>query len=423
MYISISRKGVMMKNLVLNFALAGAVLLSPGALLYAQVGSSSGGIGIQTIFDNPLVFQNNPLVCGDVTQAGTAIAGDADGADNDILTLGDNGTSGQIPVAGIPATAKVAQARLYWTVLTDDAEDSFTGAAINFNGTPILGTKIATSGDTPCFPQENTLAYRADVTALVPSPGNGTYTVSGFPGGNAIGSVAVDPAPNFTEGTTLQIMWSNESTTFRQIASYEASGAGILPVSLSGDTLTQTLGNFLTNAAGAVSGKLYEVVGNGQNLGSSELVDVDGLVNLNDTLDGSSAGTPAETCSYTDSAQNDCFWDDDAPDISAALTNADTSVTYNYTQTVDCHDFPALVVSVSTDLTFGDYCEDGGAFVDAQCPAAGPLGGGTWANHGDYVSCVSEAANAYLANNNTVCSTSCIVNPRARSNVGRGGQP
>jgi hypothetical protein len=35
------------------------------------------------------------------------------------------------------------------------------------------------------------------------------------------------------------------------------------------------------------------------------------------------------------------------------------------------------------------------------------------------VSCVAHAANTYLLEHNTVCSTSCIVNPRARSNVGK----
>jgi hypothetical protein len=163
------------------------------------------------------------------------------------------------------------------------------------------------------------------------------------------------------------------------------------------------------------------VLGNGQTNATEDLSVTGGAgtTTFDNTLDGSTVAKAANTCSYTDVGLTECFWDDDVQDISGAIAAGDTSVTFNYALVTDCHDFPALALSVKSTVSFADYCARGGAFVDALCPADGPLGGGEWANHGDYVSCVAHAANTYLLENDTVCSTSCIVNPRARSNVGK----
>lgn len=401
-----------------------ATLLYP-AVLHAQDGRIAGPspalIAPAAVGEiDPLVLTSNQLVCGDLSQAGTPIAGNALGADG-VLGGGDDGNSGKITIAGIPATATVHKATLYWTVLTNNAESSSTGASITFNGTGVLGVKMGTNSTSPCFTQDNTIAWKADVTALVGSPGNGVYTVAGFPGGNQIST----GANTWTEGATLQVMWTtDDDTPLRWINSYEApAGAGNLFVSPgSGNTIGQVLGGFTASGA-PTSGKLFEVIGNGQGNGTEDLSVSGGagVVTFDDTLDGSTVAKAANTCSYTDSPITECYWDDDVQDISGAIAAANTQVTFRYTMGSDCHDFPALAVSVKSDVSFAAYCAEGGAFVDAECPEAGPLGGGEWANHGDYVSCVAHAANTYLLENSTVCSTSCIVNPRARSNVGRGG--
>lgn len=410
---------------------AAATLLLPGSVLYAQQTGTDGRVpgptpalispaAVEAI--NPLVPSSNQLVCGDLTQAGTPIAGNALGADG-VLGGGDDGNSGKITIAGIPATATVRKATLYWTVLTNDAESSSTGASITFNGTGVLGVKMGTAAISPCFPQENTLAWKADVTALVASPGNGVYTVAGFPGGNQIS----EAANTWTEGVTLQVMWTtDDDTPLRWINSYEAPpGAGNLVVTtLPGDTVGQVLGGFTASAL-PTSGKLYEVIGNGQVGPGAADEDLSvsgggGTVFFNNTLDGSTVAKAPNTCSYTDLPVTECYWDDDVQDISGAIAAGNTSVTFRYESVGDCHDFPALAVSVKSNVAFADYCAAGGAFVDEQCPA-----GGDWKNHGEYVSCVAHAANTYLLENSTVCSTSCIVNPRARSDVGKkgGGNP
>ena len=380
-----------------------------GVMLFAQVGTVGGRTTaapeINASFANPQGRVLHTAVCGGVTQQGTPIAGNASGG----------GTSRSITISGVPGTATVRRATLYWTVLTNVDQTSPTGGSIMFDGNGIAGTKIGTQTGTPCFPQANTIAWKADVTALVPSPGNGTYSVSGFPGGNALGG------NEFTEGVMLQILWTDPSAALRDIAVYETpEGTGGLAVTNAiGDTFNQTLA-FNINASGPVSGTLYEVIGNGQS--APELFSVSGpggVVNLDNTLDGSTSEFAAGTCSYTDAADNtECYWDDDAPDFTGALTNTTTSVMVNYELTSDCHDFPANTVSVSTDAA--GVCLTGGEFVDAQCPPDG-----TYKNHGDYVSCVAQAAEQFLAD--LACgpsfpfeeTQSCIVNPRARSDVGK----
>jgi hypothetical protein len=70
--------------------------------------------------------------------------------------------------------------------------------------------------------------------------------------------------------------------------------------------------------------------------------------------------------------------------------------------------------------TVAEACAEGGAAADAACPT-----GGLYRNHGAYVSCVAAATNAYLATLTGFTSdeleeiSSCIVNPRARSSVGK----
>lgn len=384
-----------------------AIALSLSSVpLFAQVGMVPPGkapLSPAVSYVNPQTVVLHTSVCGGVTQQGTPIAGNAAGS----------GTSGSITIAGIPSSATVKKATLYWTVLTNDLETSNTGGSIEFEGSGVTGTKIGTRNGTPCFPQANTIAWKADVTALVLNPGNGTYTVSGFPGGNATAG------PNFTEGVTLQILWTDPSAPLQDVAVYETpAGTGGLAVTNDiGDTFNQTL-SFNINASGPPSGTLYEVIGNGQS--APETFNVSGpggTVNLDNTLDGSTSEHAANTCSYTDSGTTDCFWDDDTPNITGALTNTATSVSMNYTLTNDCHDFPADTVSVSTDAA--GVCVTGGQFVDAQCPPTG-----SYRNHGAYVSCVAHAAEQFLASLGcgpsfpSAETESCIVNPRARSSVG-----
>lgn len=356
-------------------------------------------------FVDPMDLVEQKVVCGEKAVQGTPIAGNACGADGSCGNA-DDGNSGTITILGIPVTATVRQATLYWTVLTNSDEASNKGQTISFDGNLITGTKIGFSlGNTPCFPQSSTFAWKADVTSLVPSPGNGTYTLTGFPGGNGIFGV------DFTEGVTLDIVFSDPSLPPKIVVVFE----GLAVTNSFGDTLTQTLTGFQTNASGPVAATWCPVIGNGQS--ASETLSFDSIDFSNDLLlDGGTSEIPANGCSYTDSSQVDCFWDDDKPDVSAAIGNSDTSATVNYTLTSDCHSFVAMQLVVSTDAR--GVCFKGGEVVDAACPPIDAL----YRNHGAYVSCVAHAAEGFLAPLTCIPVEevqSCIVNPRARSDVGK----
>ncbi len=377
------------------------------ALLNAQVGTAvPGGASTASVSTNKMDFRTVRFVCGGKAQAGTPIT-----------ALGAANSSGTITISGIPVTAIVDRADLFWSVLTDDDPATSTlGQNISLNGQPVVGFKIGHAFESPCFTQDNTISYRADVTGLISSPGNGIYTVSGLP-----------VAPHFSEGVTLQILWADANGPLMEDNLYHAIGAGPVAVTQA-DLFSQDLTISGTNATGPVSAKLYEVIGNGQSNGLEDLRfdgPCAGEIGLDDTLDGSTVAKAAETCTDSPVGAPECFWDDDVHDVSAqfacAAGNAATSaslVSPDVPRLNDCFDWPALSLLTSTDEAV--VCAAGGTYVDHQCPAAAP-----WRNHGQYLSCVSEAAQRFLAGlpYGGSCPRaeiqSCIVNPRAKSDVGK----
>ena len=402
--------------LCLSAALAhapAAMAAQPGSVGDAAFAPSSPDISL-LLAENPMRQADPTLfVCGGKVSSGTPIAGNAAGG----------GNSGTIGLTGVPAGAEIIRAELYWNVLTNSDEASNTGRDIVFAGENISGTQIGfVAGLTPCFSQANTVAWKADVTPFV--SGDGAYAVSGFPGGNLINGA------DFTEGVSLNVLYDDGSSTLRQFVNYE----GLVVSHPAGATaVSQMMMGFTADPVGPVEATWYPVIGNGQI--SPEDLELSGTgagspLDLSDDLllDGGTQAFAAGTCSYPDDAANtQCYWDDDMVDVSAVIGTASASMTMDYTLTNDCHSFSAMQLLVTTDQTqFGDFCDEGSVLVDELCPAEGPVGAGRpWANHGEYVSCVAHAANGYLVSENVYCDEvrSCIVNPRARSNVGRGGRP
>jgi hypothetical protein len=395
-----------------------AVAALPAVAAAAEPGAvDSGAFAPAPFLDavNPMTPTGPTLyMCGGKVSSGTPIAGNAAGG----------GNSGTITLSGIPAGSEIIHAALFWTVLTDSDEASNTGQDIVFAGEDISGTQIGfADGASPCFIQANTVAWKADVTPYV--SGDGAYTVSGFPGGNEI------LGTHFTEGVTLNVLYDDGSSTLRQFVNYE----GLVVSELPGDTVSQTISGFTADPVGPVEATWYPVIGNGQ-IGPEDLefsgTGAGSPIDLSDdaVLDGGTQAFAAQTCSYTDSSAVECFWDDDMVDVSAAVGTGSISATMDYAIPLsggDCHTFVAMQLLVTTDQAdFDAFCDEGSGQVDALCPESGPLGGGSWRNHGEYVRCVAHAANDYLISENVYCDEvrSCIVNPRARSNVGkRGGRP
>jgi hypothetical protein len=71
-----------------------------------------------------------------------------------------------------------------------------------------------------------------------------------------------------------------------------------------------------------------------------------------------------------------------------------------------------------TQFTFIQLPEP--SIVDQLCPCAGPGSGQRWKNHGDYVSCVAKAAEAFLAADLiTEEQKQAIVEAAVQSNCGK----
>lgn len=417
-----SMKSKSFLSAMVGFALIITLAVVP---LNGQMGATSGASNTLTTAPatNPMSVREATLLCGGVTQQGTPIA-----ANSPPGTAGINNTAGTIDISGIPATiaglpTTVVSANLYWSVLTNDGDPPGTGSSVMFNGNAITGTNLGTAATTPCFPQTHTTAYRADVTSLVTSPGNGTYTVSGFAGGP-------NGPSDYTEGATLQIVWSNPNGSLMQDNVYHAPTGGLLAVTHA-EFFSQSMTTFPTNASGPVSATLLEVIGNGQadapeNLRFNGPCSPAGGDNFDNSLDGSTSEHAAATCfgGAIDSPQ--CFWDDDVlnvnSDFACPAGNAATSASLvsdpAVSSTSDCFDWDSLNLLTSTDNATA--CSVCGAYVDTVCPT-----NGTYSNHGDYVSCVAHAAETVLAGlpSGGSCPRadvqSCCVNPRAHSQVGK----
>ncbi|GAA0857986.1 hypothetical protein [Aliiglaciecola litoralis] len=92
---------------------------------------------------------------------------------------------GDIMLSGVTGT--VSQAYLYWHGPTTSTDPAFN-ASIMFDGNAISGTNIGFSDDN-FWGQDNSQAYRADVTALV--SGDGTYALTGLSAANSNGASLV----------------------------------------------------------------------------------------------------------------------------------------------------------------------------------------------------------------------------------------
>jgi hypothetical protein len=97
----------------------------------------------------------------------------------------------------VPALVAVGQAnaQLIWVVL----DDVTPPATETFNGTPLARIPIGPVTASPCWPQANAYAFRADVTGLVVP---GVNTLAGFP------DSGVSSAGSNTEGATLVVAHS-----------------------------------------------------------------------------------------------------------------------------------------------------------------------------------------------------------------------
>ena len=101
------------------------------------------------------------------------------------------------PIALSGVSGTVTKAFLYWHGVTNSLTDA--GNTIMVNATTVNGTNIGVSSSN-CWPFNNSQAYRADVTALVQSTGNGNYILSEFGALNPNGASLI---VFFNDGSSL----------------------------------------------------------------------------------------------------------------------------------------------------------------------------------------------------------------------------
>jgi hypothetical protein len=114
--------------------------------------------------------------------------------------VGLRGGTGQIVLDGIPSRSTVANAWLYWTMLSEKPG----AASIRLNGADSQGVLIAT-GALPIEPPQSYFTYRADVTRLVERSGTYQIEVPVQRKASVEGAslVAVFTHPLFPESTVL----------------------------------------------------------------------------------------------------------------------------------------------------------------------------------------------------------------------------
>lgn len=116
--------------------------------------------------------------------------------DTDFASAGVGGLRGNgfgdIQLTGV--TGSVNKAYLYWHGPTNSSDPTFN-ANISFNSSAITGTNIGFSDDN-FWGQNNSQAYRADVTSLV--AGSGTYSLTGL-------------QPNHSNGASLVVFFDDQN--------------------------------------------------------------------------------------------------------------------------------------------------------------------------------------------------------------------
>ncbi|HEY4242791.1 MAG TPA: OmpA family protein [Kofleriaceae bacterium] len=272
---------------------------------------------------------DDTLTGGGYVVAGVGLAGREDL----LVNLG-----GTITVTGVPATASVHRALLYW------AESNATDASATFAGHSVTGTLIGTGGET-CWAAHTNVnrTYRADVTAYV--PGNGSYTISDLPSG------ILEVSPD-TDGAGLLVEYEVSGAAFtRRIVIRD----GAITTSAIGDTGTDTFTGL--SVPTMQTGKLGLVVGDGQ------VADDDatewGFTNLGNDQWGGAMGS---------------MWDMKTYPVALAM-NA-TSGTWSSVEQDDCLLYVAGALSyLASGSTGGDVCGDGQVGAGEGCDDGNTLSG------------------------------------------------
>lgn len=110
------------------------------------------------------------------------------------------GLPATISMSGVPCTAQVLQAYIWWTT----SGSALTGSVTITNpsgGTAVIAATLAGSGPAKCWAEVGTRTFRADVTSMVTGNGNYTFNLSN-------GATEAD-------GATMMIIYRDLTATYR----------------------------------------------------------------------------------------------------------------------------------------------------------------------------------------------------------------
>ncbi|OGL46410.1 MAG: hypothetical protein A2161_09845 [Candidatus Schekmanbacteria bacterium RBG_13_48_7] len=237
---------------------------------------------------------------------------------------------GNITITGIPATATIVEAFLYYSVKTIGAPGPTHGNGI-FDGNPITGTNIGFDDD-PCWapsPANRATTFRADVTSYV--YGNGSYRLTGFYN-EYIGTDDIG-----IDGASIVIIYDNPTgTPCYDIVLFDgnvllapilAGGVEVYNVIITGFTATSTV----------TLAQLTDIAGNGQSIGT-QTTSFNGTVIAANHYNGSDG----------------VMWDTDTWNVTGLISPGDTSATFQTTSLwyifgQDCISLVAVVLGIRSD--------------------------------------------------------------------------
>jgi len=225
-----------------------------------------------------------------------------------------------ITITGVPSGATIRKAFLYWAVQNVVPEQA-SFAQGTFNGNPIVGIKVGSEID-PCWGQDSSWAYRADVTAFV--AGNGSYVLTGFY--NQAGTIPV------ATGASLFVIYESASDPWVTVCVNE--GNMDVPIGPLGDTARYDITGFVAEAP--VSAWLSIAAQDGQNTDDGALFFNASIINPIPVFQGQDP--PAGN-----------FWDTRTWDVSSLVNDGESfaTVTMAHPGSGDCVNLIASCFSVT----------------------------------------------------------------------------
>ncbi|MDB4982068.1 MAG: cell surface repeat-containing protein, partial [Myxococcales bacterium] len=318
-----------------DFVLLGNTLgQNCGAGVPAPVFGTVGACGTNTTDTAPDIFWRSD----DATPAATA--------DNTIALANARSTA----VLSIPAGATITYARLYWSAVRATADTTVTVDRVGagaFTSTVTADASATATSSTPQTYYQST----ADVTTLVQTNGVGQYRISGVDGMNLIN---LNNDTVYT-GWSMVVFYSLPTDPPRNLTIFD----GLDLINSNGPSVTVSLTGFLVPIAG-FDAKLGVITYEGDDQLTGDALSFNG-VQLSNALNpvnnffngtrsylGAAVSNAGDLPRLTGGARSLSSMDLDVVDVTARLTQGQTSATITASTNQDFYLLGAFITSIST---------------------------------------------------------------------------